>query len=183
MIQINEIILKRRSYRSFKKEAVSDEIIISLIEAARWSPSSNNIQPWSYIIAKQNDEYFEKIIEAMYPSNQAWTKNAPLLVASFTQSFLEKDKRYRHISWMDTGGANANMTIQAISLGLFVHQIGGFDESVLRRNLGINETLDCTAILAIGYQGNGSDLTSPTFIERENSDRERISLNQLILNK
>jgi nitroreductase len=181
MTTINENIINRKSYRSFKNQVVEDDDILALIEAARWSPSSVNGQPWRYLIAKQTDKNFNRIIETMYPANQEWAKNAPLLMVSVTQSFVEKEDRYRRISWMDTGGANANLTIQAISMGLFVHQIGGFDERKMKVNFDFDDSVDCVCILAVGYHGDGSDLTSPTFIEREKAERVRKAVNELIL--
>ena len=45
---INELLEQRWSSLAFADRMVSSEVLLSLLEAARWSPSCFNAQPWSY---------------------------------------------------------------------------------------------------------------------------------------
>ena len=45
-----DCIKTRQSIRKFKPEPVPEEILMSLIDTARWSPSYKNTQPWEIII-------------------------------------------------------------------------------------------------------------------------------------
>lgn len=47
------LVKKRRSIRSFKPDPVADEAIDRIIEAARWAPSGFNLQPWEFVVVKQ----------------------------------------------------------------------------------------------------------------------------------
>lgn len=47
---IFDVIENRRSIRKYKLDPIPDEIVTKLIEAARWAPSTDNAQPWRFII-------------------------------------------------------------------------------------------------------------------------------------
>ena len=47
---INELIAKRWSARAFSTRTVEKSKLLSILEAARWAPSSRNEQPWRYIV-------------------------------------------------------------------------------------------------------------------------------------
>ena len=50
-----EMVMKRRSIRSFKPDPIPDDDIEKIIEAARWSPSGANSQPWEFVVVKDNN--------------------------------------------------------------------------------------------------------------------------------
>jgi nitroreductase len=47
-----------------------------LFEAARWAPSSYNNQPWRFIYAKRDTQYWKLLVEG----NKAWAQNASVLI-------------------------------------------------------------------------------------------------------
>ncbi len=49
---VEEVILKRRSIRAFKKEPLPDFMIRRILEAGRYAPSAGNAQPWKFIVVK-----------------------------------------------------------------------------------------------------------------------------------
>ena len=49
---VEEVILKRRSIRAFKKEPLPDFMIRRILEAGRYAPSAGNSQPWKFIVVK-----------------------------------------------------------------------------------------------------------------------------------
>ncbi len=44
---------------------MDDNTIMSLFEAARWAPSSFNNQPWRFIYAKRNTEYWDSLFNLL----------------------------------------------------------------------------------------------------------------------
>ena len=48
-----EVILKRRSVRMYKKEQVPDFMINRILEAGRFAPSAGNSQPWKFIVIRE----------------------------------------------------------------------------------------------------------------------------------
>jgi nitroreductase len=149
---LHELLSHRRSPRAFSERAIEPSKIVSLFEAARWSPSSANEQPWNFMAATKDDtRVYNVVAESLMEGNRRWALHAPLLVVGIAQStYLKAGKPYRH-AWYDLGQSIANMTVQATSQGLSVHQMGGFDASQLRTGLSIPEGYDVVVVLAIGY--------------------------------
>ncbi len=149
---LHELLSQRRSPRAFSNRAIEPSDIVSLFEASRWSPSSANEQPWNFIAAAKSDTRTYTIVaESLMEGNRRWALNAPFLVVGIAQTtYLKSGTPYRHALY-DLGQSIAHMTIQASSLGLSVHQMGGFDANQLRTRLSIPEGYDVAVILAIGY--------------------------------
>ncbi len=77
---IHELLAERWSPYAFKDRPVSQADICSLFEAARWSASSYNEQPWSYLVAtKENPDYFQQLLSCLVEANQIWAQNAPVV--------------------------------------------------------------------------------------------------------
>lgn len=149
---LHELLSQRRSPRAFAERTIEPSKIVSLFEAARWSPSSANEQPWIFIAATKNDtRVYNAIAESLMEGNRRWALHAPLLVVGIAQStYLKSGTPYRH-AWYDLGQSVANMTAQASSTGLSVHQMGGFDADKLRTGLSIPVGYDAAIVLAVGY--------------------------------
>lgn len=152
MEPIHELLQKRFSPRNFEDRTVSKETIRTLIEAARWAPSSWNEQPWRFIVANQDDpDEFDKLLECLVPGNREWAKTAPVLMLSAAKlTFTKNDKPNRH-AYHDVGLAVSQLIVQATALGLYVHQMAGFDVDKARETYAIPEGFDPVAAIAIGY--------------------------------
>lgn len=152
MEPIHELLQKRFSPRDFDDRFVPKEILRTLIEAARWAPSSFNEQPWRFIVATQDDpDEFDKLLECLVPGNQEWAKTAPVLMLSAAKlTFTKNDKSNRH-AYHDVGLAVSQLIVQATALGLYVHQMAGFDVDKARETYAIPEGFDPVAAIAIGY--------------------------------
>ena len=55
-IKVIDLIRKRRSIRHFKKDFVRPEAIKVILDAGRWAPSSNNSQPWEFVVVSEDEE-------------------------------------------------------------------------------------------------------------------------------
>ena len=63
---IHELFVKRWSPYAFSDQAVPEEDLRALFEAARWSASNFNEQPWRYIVATRKDpEEFERLLSCL----------------------------------------------------------------------------------------------------------------------
>jgi nitroreductase len=170
---LHELLSNRRSPRSYSEEPVEPWKIVSLFEAARWSPSSANEQPWHFIVAtKEDTTVFDTLAGTLMEGNRRWAGRAPMLVLGVAQSFYSKNgKPYRH-SWYDLGQSVAHLTIQATSLGLSVHQMGGFDAEKARDLFSIPDGYDPVVVFAVGY-AEGAEHLPDELREREMAPRSR----------
>lgn len=161
-VPIDELISKRWSPRAFDvNKSVSKEQIISICEAGRWAPSCSGDEPWKFLVwdKNSNHELWNKAFNVLSIWNQKWVINAPVLIAATAAiHFCEgKDNRW---SQFDTGAACENIYLQAFSLGLIAHPMGGFDEKKLIEEFNIPQGFTPMAMIAVGYQANENILDS-----------------------
>ena len=77
MLTTREAIERRRSIRKFKPDPVQDEILTTLLEAARLAPSGCNAQPWRFKVVK-DIETKRRLALAAY--NQPFIAEAPVVL-------------------------------------------------------------------------------------------------------
>ena len=150
---IHNLIANRWSTRAFSNRAVEEQKLKSLFEAARWAPSAFNKQPWSFYVGKQGDEIYQKIFNCLFPFNQTWVAAAPVLVLCVADTLDPKGELNRSYAY-DCGQAVANLSTQATSEGLFVHQMAGMDYQKLAANFELPETVVPVIAFTIGYRGS-----------------------------
>ena len=165
-------IEQRRSPKQFLDIPVEAEKLHSILDAARWAPSSRNEQPWRFILAtKENSAEYERVLSTLNEKNREWAKQASVLLVAIAHQFIERTGSSNAHAMHDVGGAVAHLTTQAVSLGLQVHQMGGFDSEKLRKLYQIPEGFDPVTVNAIGY---GDEETFPQHV------RTRKELNSLV---
>lgn len=180
---LHELIAKRYSPRAFSDKKIEQEKIISLLEAARWSPSSMNEQPWRFIVgAKGEGNTYDKIYDSLFESNQSWAKNAPVLILTVAKNNYEKNNHTNTHAEYDLGQAIANLTLQATALNLYVHQMGGFNSDKARELFNIPAEFKPMSVIAVGYLGDLEKLPEQ-FRSREKNKRERKRLSELVFDE
>lgn len=181
-ISLHEIIANRWSPRAFDAHrVVSQNKILSLLEAARWAPSCFNDQPWRYIVFdKSKDETaWENALTILAEKNQLWAKNAPLLILAIAANNFSHNGNANRWSHYDTGAATLNLVLQAESVGLVAHQMGGFDADNARTIFEIPQDYTLMSMLAIGYQAEETVLPDE-FRQAEVEDRARNNIDELV---
>ena len=160
-VAVLELIARRWSPKDFSERPVEPEKLASLFEAARTAPSSYNEQPWRFIVATRDDAAaFERLLSTLAAPNAAWAKHAPVLILSVAKlDFTRNGQPNRH-AFHDVGQAAAYLTLQATSLGLSVHQMGGFDGERAARLLNIPSGYAPVAVMAVGYREASRDTRS-----------------------
>ena len=152
---IHPLLRQRWSPRAFDTRPVEPAKIASLLEAARWAPSSSNSQPWRYLIAtNENRAEFERMLGCLVEKNQQWARTAPVLMISVAHTIYEYNGAPNRHAGHDVGAASAMLTIEAEALGLHVHQMAGFDAAKVKAEYDVPEHFDPMAAMAIGYLGS-----------------------------
>src|SRR6266851_72924 len=117
-VALHDLIRNRWSPRAFAERPVPPEVLRSLFEAARWAPSSNNEQPWAYLVATKDDvENFAKMLGVLVEFNANWAKNAPVLALSVAKLTFAKNNAPNRNAPYDLGAASAFLTVEAASRG------------------------------------------------------------------
>lgn len=176
---VHDLIQSRWSPRAFGDRSVEPEKLLSLLEAARWAPSSYNYQPWSFIVATKDDATeYNRLLSTLVEFNQGWAKNAPVLILAVAKIRNDDGKTNRH-ALHDVGLALENLIIQATSLGLFAHQIAGFNVDTAREVYQIPEDYEPATVVTIGYPGDPQSLPDG-LRDRELAPRVRKPLTEFV---
>jgi nitroreductase len=151
-MDVREAVEKRRSIRKFLDKDVPPDFVIELIDSARQAPSSGNLQSWKFILVK-NQEIKNQVADACFQQN--WLSRAPVLVV--VVAFIEGVSRYYGVrgemlySVQNCALASQNIMLRAVELGLSTTMVSAFDEGMIKRCLGIPESMRPQAVIAVGY--------------------------------
>ena len=181
---LNPQIAKRWSPRAFIDKEVEPEKINLLFEAARWTASCYNEQPWNYIVGNRftSREVFDRILSTLVEFNQNWAKNSGLLIISVASpNFLRNGEENTEARY-DCGQASANMAIQAVYMGLQIHQMGGIMRDKIKTEFSIPEGYWINSVIAVGYLGDPESLNDEYMKKTEVSKRERKELKEFVFN-
>jgi nitroreductase len=174
-----DILKKRCSVRSFEEKAIAQDIIDSIIEAGRLSPSGGNEQAWKFGVITDK-HIINEISEAAY--KQSWINTSPLLVVLCT-TIVEDERGGREIqkrrfprysdaiSNMDkylysalnseehqTKIPGTHMVLQALEYGIYSTWVSYFDVDKVSRILGLPHLCIPSEIIAFGYPELEPDL-------------------------
>jgi nitroreductase len=173
---IEELLRRRWSPRSFAKRPVEPEKLARMFEAARWSASCFNEQPWSFIVATRehpdDEAEFARLLSCLVEGNQAWAAHAPVLMVSVARLNFAQNGKPNRTAIHDVGLATAQMIMQAMSMGLFAHPMAGFYPDKVRELYGVPEGYDPVAAIAAGYPGDPAALAE-SLRQRELAPRVR----------
>lgn len=150
---------------------LSDDTVHTLLEAARWSPSASNTQPWRFAVAHRGTAGFEAIHASLLGFNQVWADSASLLIVAVAET-VDPDGNPRTWAQYDLGQSIAHLSFQARHDGLHTHQMAGFDHDKIRAALHLADVLAPVTIVAVGVPGDVSALPEK-LQEREVAPRTR----------
>jgi len=178
---IHPLLQHRWSPRAFSEKPVPADVLRSLFEAARWAPSSNNEQPWAFLVAtRDNPESHARMLSTLVEFNQTWARHAPVLAIAVSELAFARTGKPNRNAFYDTGAAVADLSLEATSRGLFVHQMAGFDPHRAIELFEIPSGWEPIAAFVIGYPGNPESLPD-TLRQRETASRERKPLTEFVM--
>ncbi len=170
---VHDLIRDRYSPRTFADREVPPEVLRSMMEAARWAASCFNDQPWSFLVGTRSEpDAYARILACLGQWNQSWAASAPVLMISVAKRTFDHNGTPNRHALHDVGAATAQMTLEALSHGVYLHPMGGFDMDKARETLAIPETHEPVAAIAVGYLGDLASLPED-LREREVGSRER----------
>ncbi|MEN6478790.1 MAG: nitroreductase family protein [Anaerolineales bacterium] len=169
---IHALIASRWSPVGFDPRPVEPEKLRSMLEAARWAPSSRNAQPWRFVVGIRGEgETFSMLAECLTGRNREWAPQAPVLILAVALTVLPESGRPHPYALHDTGLATENLLLQAYACGLHAHPMAGFDADKVRAFLGIPDECQPTTMIAVGYLGTTAHLSESL---RDNDARPRM---------
>ena len=181
-LPVEQNILNRWSPRAFAEKSVSDADLKTIFTAGTWAASSQNEQPWRFIVGRKGDASYDKIFNSLLPGNQLWAGAAPVLFAGFAKKTFSKGGQPNRTALHDVGAACQNMALEATALGLHIHGMGGFDPVTLCAYFAVPSDFEPAACWAMGYLGDPTNLPEKYQLT-EQAPRERRPLADVVFSE
>lgn len=179
---IHRLLAERWSPRAFDSDKpLTQDTLASLLEAARWAPSCFNDQPWRFVVFNRHvdENAWQRALSLLTEKNQLWARSAPVLILVCADGQFGHNGNANRWAQYDAGAASLSLCLQATTLGLVTHQMGGFDIESARTLLGIPESVTPMVMMAVGHAGEIKKLHSD-FVATEQSARERKPLGAFV---
>ncbi len=138
-MEFKEVIVKRRSIRTYKDTPVPRDKIIEILEAARIAPSASHRQPWHFIVV-ENRETIKKLAKS------EWAATAPVMIVGLADQAASPN-------WCinDLGVAFEHLVLAATDLGLGTCWMGqSRREELVRDLLDIPNNFKVVALTTLG---------------------------------
>ncbi len=158
---INALFLERWSPRAFDGQPVPEAHLMTMLEAARWAPSSSNVQPWRFLYAINGRPHWERFLALLNEGNRAWCKSAGALLVLVSESIRhvpDKGEVQSYTHSLDAGCAWGFLALQATMMGYQAHGMAGFDKERAARDLGVPDSYRVEAMIAIGRRADPATL-------------------------
>ncbi len=151
VLDLFEAIRGRRSVRAFKPEPVPDEDLRRILEAAIMAPSAGNLQPWEFVIVR-DEERKRRLARAAL--GQMFIAEAPVVIvvgANVDRSSWRYGERGEKLYCIqDTAAAIMNLLLAAYALGYGTCWIGAFSDHEVAKIVGFPENVRPVAVIPMG---------------------------------
>jgi nitroreductase len=166
----------RWSPRVFDPNAVvTGAQLAALLEAARWSATWGNRQPVRFVVGFRGDDTFGRLAGTLKRGNSYAHAAGALILVCADEGPDEKTALY---SAVDAGAAIANLSVEAVSRGLVVHPMAGFNADSAREAFDVPAGVRLLAVVAVGTLGDYAE-APPELVERDSKPRERLALDEI----
>jgi len=172
---VADLIVRRWSPRAMTGEPIDDEQLGSLLEAARWAPSSSNAQPWRFLYARRGGPHWDTFRGLLVEGNRIWADKAAVLMVVVSRKRFEWNDKPSVTHAFDAGAAWENLALQATAMGLVAHGMAGFDYDRARSELEVPDVYDVQAMIAVGRPGLVDDLPEKLRERETPSDRRPLA--------
>jgi nitroreductase len=172
---IEALILRRWSPRAMSGQPISDDEMLTLFEAARWAPSTNNEQEWRFVYARRETPAWATLFDLLAEGNKIWCERAAMLVVVCASRFFARNGKPDPVHLFDCGAAFENLALQGTAMGLVVHGMAGFDFERARTALGVPESFAVAAMFAVGKPSDPNDLPEKLREREKPSGRRPVS--------
>ena len=134
---VDSLFTQRWSPRAFQEHLIEPSVMDRIMDAARWSPSCFNAQPWRFYTS--TEATFDDFLNLLVEGNQGWAKDTSVI------GFLVGEKNFEHngkpnaFSSFDSGAAWMGLTLQARMEGLYTHGMGGIKADEVAKYLTLDD--------------------------------------------
>jgi len=164
-MKLSELIKTRYSCRAYKQDSISDEIIKTIFDAARFAQSASNRQEWRFVIVNDRNNINTLADKA---GDQSWWKTAPVIIicCAETNNHVMRCRQAAYI--VDLSIIMDQITLLAAESGLSSCWLGAFDEDKVKDICSLPKHIRVVGLITLGYPAD-----SPR-------EKKRLSLDQIL---
>src|SRR5262245_36532308 len=151
-----DAVAHKRAIRRFTDQPLEREHLARILDAGRHAGSSKNTQPWTFVVVEARDTLRELGEVGNWAGHLAGAAAGVALVTPDPRTASAPLSVY----W-DLGQAAQNMMLVAWELGIGSVPATVYDQSLVRRILGLPDDRHCEFLLSFGYPARPEDLTRP----------------------
>ncbi len=171
----DKVFIERWSPRSFVPNTISELDLKKIIDAARWSPSTMNEQPWLFFTASRETSKFQEFVKCLNEGNQVWANHSSVIGFIIARKFFKKKPRENSLAEFDCGAAWMALTIQARLLGYYTHGMGGINRAKIEELFNLDEKTQKVIMgFALGKRADASALPEELRNKEIPSPREEL---------
>lgn len=148
-MEFDRIVRQRFSVRSYTHQKVEKDLILKILEAARWAPSAVNFQPWHFIVISEPENLTD--LQEAYPRD--WFREAPVCIvvcADHSKSWKRRTDG-KDFADIDIAIAVDHLILKATELGLGTCWVCNFDVALARQKLQLPENVEPLVMIPLGY--------------------------------
>jgi nitroreductase len=143
-MQTWDAITARRNVREFADRSISDADLDHILEAGRRSPSSQNWQPWDFVVVTDRAQLTQLATVWRGGGHVAHSAATVALIAPAV------DNEFRRAQF-DLGQATMSIMLAAADLGIGSCHSGVGEKALARQILGLPDDRDCSLMVSLGY--------------------------------
>ncbi len=148
-MEFMDVVAARKSVRSYERRDVEEEKLTRILKVARMAPSWANKQCVNYIVIKDKNK-----IEQLAGIFNSWIKQAPVVVVACADPYESGSHDHMDYYLVDVGISMQQLILAATDEGLGTCWVGAFNETKVKKVLGVPEKIKVVALTPVGYPSN-----------------------------
>lgn len=142
-----DAIRARRNVREYTDQPITRDSLERILEAGRRAPSSQNWQPWNFVVVTDREQLIE--LAKAWPRGGRHVAHSAVTIALV--AVQPTDERQRDFVQYDLGQATMNMMLAAVDLGIGSGHSAVADQQQAQRVLGCPDGYFCAYMIGFGY--------------------------------
>jgi nitroreductase len=179
-MDFNEVILSRKSIRSFSSEVIPDEILHEMFVASQVAPSFQNRQCWRYIVVKDVEKRKELALKSGFIGKiNFFIKDAPVIIVACADTSKSGSVNQQDYYLVDVAISFQQMMLTAWNNGVGSCWLAAFNENSVKKILGIPDKVRVVAMSPFGYPKEKASFYSKA-VKTFAGSKKRIELDKMI---
>lgn len=180
-MEFTDVILSRRSVRSFSNKEIPEKVLNEMLEAARLSPSSQNRQCWRFIVVKDEEIRKKLALKSGFIGKlNFFIKDAPTIIVACADPSKSVRLNKQSYYLVDIAIAFQQMMLAAWNHGVGSCWLAAFNEQKVKEILDIPSKIRVVAMSPFGYPKKKVSLYDKA-LKTFAGSKKRLDLNKIMM--